>query len=107
LIDELGRDRDQLWAEAMATYRAGLPWWLETALLVRKAEDEQQSRFEDFGHSRPIPPQPPQRSHSLASPGALVRHYGPSYERDVLACIPDIQPFDADLLPGASPFDPA
>jgi predicted P-loop ATPase len=45
-IRELARDRDQLWAEAVVRYRAGAPWWLDTADLNRQAEDEQSCRFE-------------------------------------------------------------
>jgi predicted P-loop ATPase len=46
LIEELQRDRDQIWAESVATYRAGQPWWLDKAELVRDAEAEQAERFE-------------------------------------------------------------
>ena len=45
-VDELRRDRDQLWAEAVVRYRAGDPWWLDTAELNRAAEQEQEDRFE-------------------------------------------------------------
>jgi predicted P-loop ATPase len=47
LIPELARDRDQLWAEAVATYRRGASWWLDTAELTRQAEDEQSQRYEE------------------------------------------------------------
>ena len=30
-VDELARDRDQLWAEARDRYFAGENWWLESA----------------------------------------------------------------------------
>src|SRR5207247_7738015 len=46
LIDELARDRDQLWAEAVVCYRAGAPWWLETPKLNQQAEAEQSARYE-------------------------------------------------------------
>ena len=46
LVDELARDRDQLWAEALASYRAGARWWLDTPELNREAEDQQADRYE-------------------------------------------------------------
>ena len=46
LIDDLARDRDQLWAEAVATYQLGLPWWLDTPELNRQAGEEQSQRYE-------------------------------------------------------------
>jgi predicted P-loop ATPase len=45
-IEELRRDRDQLWAEAVVSYRAGDPWWLDTPELNLAAEQEQEDRFE-------------------------------------------------------------
>ena len=45
-ISELERDRDQLWAEAVVSYRGGAPWWLDTFELNRQAEDEQSGRYE-------------------------------------------------------------
>jgi predicted P-loop ATPase len=47
LIDELTRDRNQLWAEACASYRAGAAWWLDTQELTRQAEGEQGERYEE------------------------------------------------------------
>jgi predicted P-loop ATPase len=45
-VDELERDRDQIWAEAVHEFRAGSPWWLETVKLTELAEEEQQQRYE-------------------------------------------------------------
>jgi predicted P-loop ATPase len=45
-IAELARDRDQLWAEAVVSYRGGAPWWLESMQLNRMAECEQSDRYE-------------------------------------------------------------
>ena len=40
----LARDRDQLWAEAVAAYHAGETWWLDDDELRRAAEAEQEAR---------------------------------------------------------------
>jgi predicted P-loop ATPase len=42
----LKADRDQLWAEAVARYRAGEPWWLDTDALNQFARNEQDERFD-------------------------------------------------------------
>jgi len=46
LIDALVRDRDKLWGEAVANYRAGERWWLDTSELTSAAEQEQADRYE-------------------------------------------------------------
>jgi len=53
-IEALARDRDQLWAEAVARYRAGERWWLDTAELTLAAEQEQADRYEGDAWEGPI-----------------------------------------------------
>jgi putative DNA primase/helicase len=43
-IEAIARDRDQLWAEAVAAYHAGETWWLEDDELRAAAEIEQEKR---------------------------------------------------------------
>jgi putative DNA primase/helicase len=45
-LKALGRDRDQLWAEALVRFRDGAVWWLETPELEALATAEQDARFE-------------------------------------------------------------
>ena len=45
-IDALHRDRDQLWAEAMAWYAQGIKWWIEDEETKRQAEAEQEERYQ-------------------------------------------------------------
>jgi predicted P-loop ATPase len=44
-LDELRRDRDQLWAEALHAYRADEHWWLEDQSLIAEAIEEQADRY--------------------------------------------------------------
>ena len=43
--DGLEKVRDQLWAEAVHQYKAGMPWWLETPELEALATAEQTARY--------------------------------------------------------------
>jgi putative DNA primase/helicase len=45
-IDALARDRDQLWAEAVARFRAGAIWWIEEPELIAAAKTEQEARYQ-------------------------------------------------------------
>lgn len=44
--DELIRDRDQLWAEALHRYQQGEKWWLETSEDQAVAAEQQEARVE-------------------------------------------------------------
>ena len=44
-ITGLARDRDQLWAEAVARHKVGAIWWLEEENLKAAAETEQEARY--------------------------------------------------------------
>jgi predicted P-loop ATPase len=52
--DGLERDRDQLWAEAVARFKAGAKWWLETPALEALAAAEQEARFKGDVWQEPI-----------------------------------------------------
>lgn len=45
-LEALRRDRDQLWAEAMALYRQGAIWWLDDPELIAMARAEQEERYQ-------------------------------------------------------------
>ncbi len=45
-IAALARDRDQLWAEAVARFRAGAIWWIDDATLLAEAKTEQEARYQ-------------------------------------------------------------
>jgi len=50
----LAQVRDQLWAEAVHLFKAGMPWWLETPALESLATTEQAKRFAADPWEEPI-----------------------------------------------------
>jgi predicted P-loop ATPase len=45
-LDDLQRDRDQIWAEATSRFRQGIAWWLDDAGLIEDAKREQADRLQ-------------------------------------------------------------
>ena len=44
-VDLLRERRDQLWAEAVMLYKAGVPWWITKSETQRDAERHQRDRY--------------------------------------------------------------
>jgi predicted P-loop ATPase len=53
-IRALMRDRDQLWAETAAAYRAGERWWPDPAFEAATIKPEQEARYDADGWLEPI-----------------------------------------------------
>jgi predicted P-loop ATPase len=45
--DAIVCDRDQLWAEAVALYNSGEPWWLTDEALLLEAHGQQEDRYQE------------------------------------------------------------
>ncbi len=45
-VEGIRRDRDQLWAEAVHRFKAGEPWHLTDANLIREAQAAQEERYQ-------------------------------------------------------------
>ena len=48
------RDRDQLWAEAVALYNIGAHWWLDDDVAIEAARDKQDERYLSDAWQEPI-----------------------------------------------------
>jgi putative DNA primase/helicase len=53
-VAAIERDRDQLWAEAVALFNEGVPWWLTNGKDNNRARDEQADRFVTDPWEQPI-----------------------------------------------------
>jgi len=53
-VSRIEADRDQIWAEAFARYRAGEPWHVDTPELLALCETEQEERYEIDGWEEKI-----------------------------------------------------
>lgn len=84
-IDELKRDRDQLWAEAVSQYRAGVPWWLDTRALNRAAEQEQSDRYEGDPWDELIAPWLESPSERRDTTGCLIEPFTSNAESVTVA----------------------
>ena len=86
-IDALARDRDQLWAEAVARFRAGAIWWIDTPELIAAAKSEQEKRYQgdawDARIDRWLTPRAPPRQPRLRRLRGLARRGGRARPADL------------------------
>jgi predicted P-loop ATPase len=53
-LKAIQRDREQIWAEAMALYKAGEPWWLTDTQSIGLAREAQRDRYVEDAWQAPI-----------------------------------------------------
>lgn len=53
-LEALRRDRDQLWAEAVARYRNGEEWHMTDPALIKVAQQEQAARYDEDAWTVPV-----------------------------------------------------
>jgi predicted P-loop ATPase len=53
-LNAIERDRGQLWAEAIAQFNAGTPWWITDPGMIGLVRDEQAARYVDDPWQEPI-----------------------------------------------------
>lgn len=72
-VEALRRDRDQLWAEAVARYQAGEPWWLTPEQEQRLAVPEQDARREADPWEDPIRQWLTEQERTMVTPEEVAR----------------------------------
>jgi hypothetical protein len=111
-IDALRRDRNQLFAEAVALYRGGVCWWPDAVFERQTIEPEQEARFEPDAWEQPIkdylegeqrttildiaigalgyeiePPTPPAMGGPLPARGTPINRFGPRDQQRIAAIL--------------------
>jgi predicted P-loop ATPase len=71
-LDRIVSLRDQIWAEAVAHYRAGEPWWL-TEDLAELAREEVAAQWRPLGRPDPRSDQDPIRGYPREAPERHIR----------------------------------
>ena len=91
-LDAAARDRDQLWAEAVALYREGVPWWLTDAAEIAAAKAEQDTRYAEDAWASQIEAfvtgkDTVTTAEILTHLGKPVEHWGQLDQKRVVSCL--------------------